>query len=1098
MDSEYHCLIGDLKHILRVFRIKLLLFHLLRGGVIIGGTILLSLFFYFLCGSLFQFTVLSKTIFYYSFFFSLFFEVLVFIGYPLICFFLYTFYENDRLLKVAIKYIPFHSDVFVFLYHIAFHGDHMKGDEQLKRAAFVQKYNFLRSNHLLPVFSNRFLFKQLFLFVILFILFIFNFHNFALIYSDLIDYNIVKSKYALSFQVQNETLEVETGKDIRLKLKVENDDYVVEQVFICYGGGEFLMTKEDSIFIYDFEVVNNDIQLYFKALNQESRIYKIKVLPTPLITEYKVVCVPPVYTNLKAEVLQNTVDFRVLYGSHLKFDFKVMNTDTLCLENESQLSEIPLDHNTASLNLNIHHSGVFNICGSNSDFKIKNLLSFNVICIPDLYPVIQISEIQDSLRNSVHYFYGVITDDYGFSALRFNYSLDNQSTTVIPIPFSKQLNSQEFYFSFDFAEFAGLDKSIVHYYFEVFDNDDISGPKSTRSAQQNYHVPDLNTVFDSNLEMNHVVNISLGQAEKLTSEIVSGIKELQKKMLGGNMDNWEQQQLVKDILQKKEKLDQFLHTVRENNLKKLDLNKSFTNQDSVLIEKQKQIQDLLDNIMDDEMKNLMKEFSKLSDEFSKEQFKNLDDKMRLSFDQMTDELDRNIELLKRFQIEERHDLISKQLDQLIKDQEKLSNATEKNDSLSIWSQHIKESIKYINKNYHDLIKDNSDLSEPYFLNQFESSFENLNQKIGRQDELMSKDKIDKQLSENIIKELEDFSDEIKKQQEQNFVNNLLPQNDIELIIQNILIISLSEEKLLKQFHKVESQSLAYTELGKLQDLKRQEYKIVKDSLSILAKSNLMLASLLNHKFYDIETKFGLLSGYIQDNKKSELIKEQQYIINYLNDIALALTDFLQKSKQAENDFDDNGENGSKPDHNGKKSSSGKSGYGVMKKFQNNLKEQLKNLVEKMENGEKGKPLQHGISNMIRENELFRKSLNDFISESGSLSNIEKQLLNEVNKLLDENIRDLANYSVSSQIINRNNLIYNKLVMSERASQEHEEFEEKRKSESASDAHFKRPDIQLNIRKKSSLIKSDFQKSDLKLTNYFKVMYNNYYIKLGDE
>ena len=170
----------------------------------------------------------------------------------------------------------------------------------------------------------------------------------------------------------------------------------------------------------------------------------------------------------------------------------------------------------------------------------------------------------------------------------------------------------------------------------------------------------------------------------------------------------------------------------------------------------------------------------------------------------------------------------------------------------------------------------------------------------------------------------------------------------------------------------------------------------------------------------------------------------------------------------------------------------------MKKFQNNLKEQLKNLVEKMENGEKGKPLQHGISNMIRENELFRKSLNDFISESGSLSNIEKQLLNEVNKLLDENIRDLANYSVSSQIINRNNLIYNKLVMSERASQEHEEFEEKRKSESASDAHFKRPDIQLNIRKKSSLIKSDFQKSDLKLTNYFKVMYNNYYIKLGDE
>ena len=81
----------------------------------------------------------------------------------------------------------------------------------------------------------------------------------------------------------------------------------------------------------------------------------------------------------------------------------------------------------------------------------------------------------------------------------------------------------------------------------------------------------------------------------------------------------------------------------------------------------------------------------------------------------------------------------------------------------------------------------------------------------------------------------------------------------------------------------------------------------------------------------------------------------------------------------------------------------------------------------MENGEKGKPLRHGISNMIRENELFRKSLNDFISESDSY------------------------------------------------------------------VRFKRPDIQFDVRNKSTLIKSD-----LKLTDYFKVMYNNYYIKLGDE
>lgn len=103
------------------------------------------------------------------------------------------------------------------------------------------------------------------------------------------------------------------------------------------------------------------------------------------------------------------------------------------------------------------------------------------------------------------------------------------------------------------------------------------------------------------------------------------------------------------------------------------------------------------------------------------------------------------------------------------------------------------------------------------------------------------------MSEEIEDDLFELSKRMKQQQERNFVNKSLPQNDIELIIQNILIISLSQEELLQQFSDVQAQSLKYNELGRIQDLKRQEYKIIKDSLSVLAKSNLMLASLFGPK-----------------------------------------------------------------------------------------------------------------------------------------------------------------------------------------------------------------------------------------------------------
>ncbi|MEG1949058.1 MAG: hypothetical protein RR137_01635 [Odoribacter sp.] len=1102
--SAYQNLKDDLNRDLKFFRWKLFFYTLMKGGVILGFSILSILFFSALFFSFFEGTVFLKDIFYSVLVVLVVADILLFVVYPLVRFLLSYSLDNDILLRQILRFSNAEKDVFLSVYNLAFHPKSMSGDEQLKEAAFVQKYNFVKENNVSVYFPNKRIFNRLSVFLGVVLFFFVGGEYLNQLYADLRSgEEIHTAANEIRFVVANESLNVESGKPFRLKLQIESERFTVNNVFICFGGGAFLMSKRDSLFEYDFEVVNNDIKFFFQAADQKSEYYQITVLPTPVISSYKVTSVPPAYTGLKTEVLINTIDFRVLYGSLLKFEFNCSELDSLYLGKGDHFSPVSLKSaSSAGLNLNVRESGSYALYGSNEHFVRKNLLNFTVTCIPDLYPAIQVTEIEDSLRNSVHYFYGVVTDDYGFSDLRFNYSVDGRSYTVVPVPIVRNVNTQDFYFSFDFAEFAGMDKADIGYFFEIFDNDHLSGPKGTRSDDKNYQVPDLNTIFDYNVEVSQTVNSSLKNAEKLAGEIVAGVKELQKKMLDNNVDNWEKQQLVKDIVDKKDKLDKLLNAVKESNLKKSDLNKSFTGQDSVLIEKQKQIQSLLDKVMDSEMKKLMEEFSKLSNEFSKDKFKELDEKMKLSFDQMSEELDRNIELLKRFQIEERHDLLSKQLEKLKANQEKLDqklgDRSSAKDSVATQSKEIKENMENIKKNYQDLLKNNADLSEPFPLDDLKSDLNQLSQEIDQQDKNIGDKKENKKLSEQIKKDLKELSDKIEKQQEKNFMNKSLPENDIELIIQNILIISLSQEEIMKQFSNVQTQSLKYNELGRLQDLKRQEYKIVKDSLSALAESNLMLASLLSHKFYDIEIKFGLLSGYIQDNKRGELAREQQFIVSYLNDIALSLTDALEKSKQSSDKAGK--KQGSKAGNGkgGKSSAEGKEGYNRMKQFQNGLKKQLEDLVAQMKKGEKGKPLQQGISRMIRENELFKQSINDFISESGSLSTTEKQLLNEMNRLLDENIRDMANYSVSDQLIHRNNMVYNKLLMSEKASKEREEFEEKRKAESANDVQYKRPDALLDFQKKSGLIKTDFQKSDLKLNDYFKIMYNNYYIKLGNE
>lgn len=1103
MDSVYQNLRGHLKKLLFFFRLKVLSYNLIKGIIFL----IYSAFFLLLIYSFFIpfLTVVSKTVFFFFYAFIWISEFLLLIIYPVLNFFFSFRSDKNIIVRQVLKYSRTNTDLFVSVYNLAFRSHLISGDKALIEAAFVQKYNCLNNQGLMDFFPAK-LFLKPFIFSlgIVFILFFWNV-KFDYWYTDLRNYQEVSDPgNNIRFTVQNPELSVEYGKSFQLKLKVSSDITIINNVFICYGGGEFLMRSSDSLFIYDFEMVNNDIDFYFKTENgSRSNSYRLNVLSAPAITSYKITCIPPGYTGLKPEILENTVDFRILYGSSLKFDLNVTHIDSFYLKEGNDFFELPLNTSHAvQFSRVIKNSGELSLYGSNQNFDYKNLLNFTVICFPDLYPGIQITEVQDSIRNSQHYFYGVITDDYGFSDLRFTFSVRGRRTEI-PINIIRNTTSQEFYFSFDFAEFAGLDKAEIEYYFEVTDNDIISGPKSTRSDDNIYRIPDLNAIFDYNTEVNTTVNSALHEAEKLSKEIVSGVKDLQKKLLDNSTDNWEKQQLSKEIVEKKNKLDKLLEVVKESNIKKSDLNKSFSKQDSLLVQKQKQIQELFDKIMDDEMKNLLKEFSKLSTDFSKEKFKILDEKMKLTFDQVNEELDRNIELLKRYQIEEKHDLISKQFEKIRIDQDSLQqwmkNKEISTDSLANRSKMIQDALEQFQENYRALLNDNSDLKEPFPLKELESDFKKLSESIKEQSDHLDKQRHNQELSEEIEKQMDELSDAINQQQLQNFVNKSLPENDIELIIQNILIISLSQEELMKQFPGTTPQSLKYNELGRLQDLKRQEYKLVKDSLSALAQSNLMLASILSHKFYEIEIKFGILSAYIQDNRQSDLMREQQFIINYLNDIALSLTEALQKSRQNSGKSG----NGSKKEgvdtgQGGKNSDSDiKDGYQELKKIQGGLKKQLEDLIFQMKKGEKGKPLQQGISNIIRENELFKKSLNDFISEKGSMSNAEKQLLNEINQLLDENIKDMANYSVSTHLINRNNQIYSKLLMSEKASREREEFEEQRKAESAIDKRFQKPDIFLEFQK-SGLMKTNFQKFDLKLSDYYKTMYNNYYIKLGDE
>ena len=77
-------------------------------------------------------------------------------------------------------------------------------------------------------------------------------------------------------------------------------------------------------------------------------MYEIKVLPTPVITDYKVIYTPPAYTTLRSEILKILWISVVLFGSTLKFELNCADLDSLYLEGKGRNFSLSLKNRSSA------------------------------------------------------------------------------------------------------------------------------------------------------------------------------------------------------------------------------------------------------------------------------------------------------------------------------------------------------------------------------------------------------------------------------------------------------------------------------------------------------------------------------------------------------------------------------------------------------------------------------------------------------------------------------------------------------------------------------------------------------------------------------
>lgn len=887
------------------------------------------------------------------------------------------------------------------------------------------------------------------------------------------------------FKLVNDSLRVKKGDALTLTVKCKGRE-IPEVLYVNIGGSNYMMNKNDAVFTYEFEHVNNSFKVYFTNLTYQSNPYSIQVLPSPAILNYTVEISPPPYTGFKDSKETMLGDLEVPYGSKIKWSFKTADTDSLSIQLDNHIFNAIKENEQFVFERKVEKELKYSISIKNENFNYRDLLNFKINVIPDLYPEIKVVQLRDSAEFTRYYFKGTIADDYGFHSLNFKLNISQKDSTI-EISILKNLSQQDFYFTYDFKELAGQADRMT-YYFAVRDNDYLHDYKEAVSETYQFVFPskeELDELEDQNFQD---LKRMMDQSYELSQEIQQSIQQLKFKSLSENSSNWEKQQLISEIMNKKNQLENILNQVQQKNAEMNNLKNSFSKEKAEMIKKQKQIEDLLEDVFNDELKALFEEFNKLAQEFDQSKFDELADRSERSMDDLSKQLERNLRMLKRMKVEQDIQKAINTLSELSRKEKENAQILDENRSFEETNkkeQKNKEELNSVSDNLKKALELNKSLKKPMNLNSMDDEFKKINSNYDEINESLEQRRKKKSVEQiqNNAQQYEEISSILNQmlamnQQEQNMENI----RDLQQLLDNLIYLSLHQELLYDDIKVIDESDPRLTDVRLEQDKLISQSEIVKDSLYALANRAPQIGNVVTKELVNLELSMRKAIEALEENRLSTALRQQQMAITSANNMALFLNEALENLQKEMANSMSGDQQYDKPGNNKGNN------INMLKEAQQSLKQQLEQMIEQMKNGQSGK-MSEQIGKTLAQQEMMQQMIRELMmsSEVGSAA---KEQLKQINQLLEMNNVDLANKNITTTMIARQNQILNKLLKAEKAEMERD-LDDQRESKTVDDQFYSNPIEFFEYKKQDEPFNDVIEKNSYQLRIFYDRKYKNY-------
>ncbi len=921
-----------------------------------------------------------------------------------------------------------------------------------------------------------------------------------------------------SFQIFPGNKEVTKGQEVNIAARVIGPAPSSVNIGIKYKEQTEFEFKEltiDSTGLYRFNVpvARSSFEYLIKAEDVMSDIFTITVIDKPVIKNLDLTIIPPAYSR-QAEINQrDNGNVTSLIGSQLQFFISTTKENLKSAKlffKDSTEFQLKLQGRNALGTYRIKKDEDYQIIITDKDGnQNENPVTYSIKALTDAFPAIEMVEPNKNVNLGNDDRLPLllkISDDYGFTKLKLHYRLSSskyekpaENFSSIDIPLTKTVKEEDVNYVWNLSPLSLGVEDVVTYYLEVFDNDNVSGPKSAKTGTFTVRVPSLDELFAEADKTQDAAEKKLMESLKEAEKLKENLEKINQDLKQDKKDiTWQEKERIEKTLQQFEELQNKIDEAKkdlsqmQNELQKNNLLSQET------LEKYMELQKLFDELGSEEMKQAMEKLQEMLQKLNRDQVQNATENMQVNEEMMKKSIERTLELLKRVQVEQKMDEIQKRLEDLTNKLDELKNQTNKSDlskesekkELGNKQKDVTEELQNLNekmKELQDKMKEFDDMPNKEMdkavdemqKQQNEETSKDAQQQLqkGQKQQAMQNQS---QMSKN-MNSMKQMMSSIQQQMEMQ--NQKMVFNQMMKALDNILTLSKEQENLKNQSKELDPNSSKFNENAKQQNnLERNMDKII-NQLNELSKKTFAVTPEMAKALGQARNSMRQSTGSLQNRNGSLAQNQQGQAMSSLNEAAGIMKGSMESMMD------------------GKGSGGGM--MSLMQQLQQMSGQQmsLNNMTSMLNQGQMTSQQQAELQRLAQQQEMIRKSLEE-LNKEAKQSGQSKKLPANLDKVLDdmrEVVSDMNTQKLDNNLIQKQERILSKLLDAQRSINERD-FEKQRESTAGQKFVRQSPaELNLSSSKGKDKIKDELNKAvNEGYAKDYETLIRKYYEALGNQ